>query len=86
MSASFLPSSFSIRNHHLSTLPILYPSMSASALLKSRVARPSYLKKLAKAEDLIHHFPHDSWIVSQSKLYHLFHPMALASLDYSHST
>jgi hypothetical protein len=50
----------------------LYPSMSASALLKSRVARPSYLKKLAKAEDLIEHFPHNSWIVSLSKPYHCF--------------
>jgi hypothetical protein len=57
-------------NKHLSTLHslrTLYPSMSASALLKSRVARPSYLKKLAKAEDLIEHFPHGSWIVSQLK-------------------
>ncbi|KAF2472895.1 nagb/rpia/CoA transferase-like protein [Lindgomyces ingoldianus] len=36
--------------------------MSASALLKSRVRRPSYLKKLAKAEDLIDMFPHGSYI------------------------
>jgi acetyl-CoA hydrolase len=36
--------------------------MSVSALLKSRVRRPSYLKKLAKAEDLIHHFPNGSYI------------------------
>ncbi|KAJ5511161.1 hypothetical protein LT330_006155 [Penicillium expansum] len=36
--------------------------MSASALLKSRVRRPSYLKKLAKAEDLIHHFPNGTYI------------------------
>ncbi|KAL4889327.1 hypothetical protein BDV59DRAFT_186650 [Aspergillus ambiguus] len=36
--------------------------MSASALLKSRVRRPSYLKKLAKAEDLIDLFPHGSYI------------------------
>jgi hypothetical protein len=36
--------------------------MSASALLKSRVRRPSYLKKLAKAEDLMHHFPNGSYI------------------------
>jgi acetyl-CoA hydrolase len=36
--------------------------MSASALLKSRVRRPSYLKKLAKAEDLIEFFPHGSYI------------------------
>lgn len=42
------------------------PNMSASALLKSRIARPSYLKKLAKAEDLIEHFPHGSYIVSAS--------------------
>ncbi|KAF1811561.1 putative acetyl-CoA hydrolase Ach1 [Eremomyces bilateralis CBS 781.70] len=34
----------------------------ASAALKSRVRRPAYLKKLAKAEDLIHHFPHGSYI------------------------
>lgn len=37
-------------------------TMAASALLKSRVQRPSMLKKLAKAEDLIHHFPHGSYI------------------------
>jgi acetyl-CoA hydrolase len=36
--------------------------MAASALLKSRVRRPSYLKKLAKAEDLIDLFPHNSYI------------------------
>lgn len=36
--------------------------MSASALLKSRVRRPSYLKKLAKPEDLIHHFPNGTYI------------------------
>lgn len=36
--------------------------MAASALLKSRVRRPSYLKKLAKAEDLIDLFPHGSYI------------------------
>jgi acetyl-CoA hydrolase len=36
--------------------------MAASALLKSRVRRPSYLNKLAKAEDLIHLFPHGSYI------------------------
>ncbi|KAJ5819983.1 hypothetical protein N7474_005574 [Penicillium riverlandense] len=36
--------------------------MAASALLKSRVRRPSYLKKLMKAEDLVHHFPHGSYI------------------------
>lgn len=33
-----------------------------SALLRSRVRRPSYLKKLAKAEDLIDLFPHNSYI------------------------
>ena len=36
--------------------------MAASAMLKSRVRRPSYLKKLAKAEDLIDLFPHGSYI------------------------
>jgi acetyl-CoA hydrolase len=36
--------------------------MSASALLKSRVRRPSYLKKLAKAEDLIPLFPNGAYI------------------------
>jgi acetyl-CoA hydrolase len=36
--------------------------MAASALLKSRVRRPSYLNKLAKAEDLIDLFPHGSYI------------------------
>lgn len=34
----------------------------ASALLKSRVARPSYLKKLANAEDLVHHFPNGAYV------------------------
>jgi hypothetical protein len=38
--------------------------MSVSAALKARVRRPSYLKKIAKAEDLIHHFPNDAYIVS----------------------
>lgn len=38
--------------------------MSISAALKARVRRPSYLKKIAKAEDLIHHFPNDAYIVS----------------------
>ena len=33
-----------------------------SALLKSRVRRPSYLKKLAKAEDLLHHFPNGAYV------------------------
>lgn len=37
--------------------------MSVSAALKARVRRPSYLKKIAKAEDLIHHFPNDAYIV-----------------------
>jgi acetyl-CoA hydrolase len=41
---------------------ILPHSMAASALLKSRVRRPSYLNKLAKAEDLIDLFPHGSYI------------------------
>lgn len=41
---------------------ILPYSMAASALLKSRVRRPSYLNKLAKAEDLIDLFPHGSYI------------------------
>lgn len=34
----------------------------ASALLKSRVRRPSYLKKLCKAEDLIDLFPNGTYI------------------------
>ena len=34
----------------------------ASAALKSRVRRPSMLKKLAKVEDLIDYFPHGSYI------------------------
>jgi acetyl-CoA hydrolase len=33
-----------------------------SALLRSRVRRPSYLSKLAKAEDLLPLFPHNSYI------------------------
>lgn len=36
--------------------------MAASALLKSRVRRPSYLQKLAKAEDLIDLFPNGSYV------------------------
>ena len=36
--------------------------MAASALLKSRVRRPSYLQKLAKAEDLIDLFPHNTYV------------------------
>lgn len=36
--------------------------MSASALLKSRIRRPSYLTKLAKPEDLVSLFPHDAYI------------------------
>lgn len=52
----FLPSSSS------GTLPATLSRMAASALLKSRVRRPSYLNKLAKAEDLIDLFPHGSYI------------------------
>jgi len=37
-------------------------NMSVSAALKSRVRRPSYLKKIAKAEDLLHHFPNGAYI------------------------
>ena len=36
--------------------------MAISQLLRSRVRRPSYLQKLAKAEDLIDLFPHNSYI------------------------
>ncbi|KAJ6172479.1 acetyl-CoA hydrolase Ach1 [Penicillium chermesinum] len=36
--------------------------MAASALLKSRIRRPSYLNKLAKPEDLIDLFPHGTSI------------------------
>lgn len=36
--------------------------MAASAALQARCRRPSYLKKLAKAEDLIDLFPHNSYI------------------------
>ena len=36
--------------------------MAASALLRSRVRRPSMLDKLAKLEDLIELFPHGSYI------------------------
>jgi len=36
--------------------------MAASALLKSRCRRASYLNKIAKAEDLIEHFPHGAYI------------------------
>ncbi|CZR59587.1 acetyl-CoA hydrolase [Phialocephala subalpina] len=34
----------------------------ASAALKSRVARPSLLKKLCHPEDLIHHFPNGAYV------------------------
>ena len=34
----------------------------ASELLRSRVRRPSYLSKLAKAEDLIPLFPHNAYV------------------------
>jgi acetyl-CoA hydrolase len=34
----------------------------ASALLKARVRRPTYLNKLKKAEDLIDYFPNGSYI------------------------
>lgn len=36
--------------------------MAASALLRSRVKRPSYLQKLAKPEDLVHLFPNGASI------------------------
>lgn len=36
--------------------------MAASALLKSRVRRPSMLNKLCKAEDLIDLFPNGTYI------------------------
>lgn len=34
----------------------------ASAALKARVRRPSMLKKLCNPEDLLHHFPHGSYL------------------------
>jgi acyl-CoA hydrolase len=34
----------------------------ASAMLKQRVRRPSYLDKLCKAEDLLHLFPNGAYI------------------------
>ncbi|KAF2684023.1 hypothetical protein K458DRAFT_418343 [Lentithecium fluviatile CBS 122367] len=36
--------------------------MSVSAALKSRVRRPSYLQRVAKAEDLLHHFPNGAYV------------------------
>ena len=36
--------------------------MAASALLRNRVKRPSYLNKLAKPEDLVDLFPNGSYI------------------------
>ena len=36
--------------------------MTASAALKARVRRPSYLKKLAKTEDLIELFPNGAYV------------------------
>ena len=36
--------------------------MSASAALKSRVRRPSYLNRIAQAEDLIELFPHGTYV------------------------
>jgi len=37
-------------------------TLTASAALKSRVRRPSLLKKLAHPEDLIQHFPHGAYV------------------------
>jgi acetyl-CoA hydrolase len=34
----------------------------ASAALKARVRNPALLKKLARPEDLMHHFPNGSYI------------------------
>lgn len=34
----------------------------ASAVLKSRVKRPSMLKKLCKPQDLLHHFPNGAYL------------------------
>lgn len=34
----------------------------ASAALKARVRRPQMLKKLARPEDLMHHFPNGAYI------------------------
>lgn len=36
--------------------------MIASAALKARVRRPALLSKLARAEDLIHHFPNGAYV------------------------
>ena len=36
--------------------------MTISQTLRNRVRRPSYLSKLAKAEDLLDLFPHNSYI------------------------
>ncbi|KAL9116590.1 MAG: hypothetical protein Q9187_006887 [Circinaria calcarea] len=37
-------------------------AMTASAALKARVWRPSYLKKLAKTEEMIGLFPHGAYV------------------------
>jgi acetyl-CoA hydrolase len=37
-------------------------SLVASGALKARIQRPSFLKKLCHAEDLLHHFPNGASI------------------------
>jgi hypothetical protein len=41
---------------------IIMASPVASAALKARVRNPAMLKKLARPEDLMHHFPNGSYI------------------------
>jgi acetyl-CoA hydrolase len=52
-----LPSSF-----FLSFCHFIMASPVASAALKARVRNPALLKKLARPEDLMHHFPNGSYI------------------------
>ena len=58
--ATALPASIDFHAAHLFThqaRKLIMASMTASALLKSRVRRPSMLSKLAKTSDLIDLFP-----------------------------
>jgi cellulose synthase/poly-beta-1,6-N-acetylglucosamine synthase-like glycosyltransferase len=47
---------------HCSEHPIIMASPVASAALKARVRNPALLKKLARPQDLMHHFPNGSYI------------------------
>jgi acetyl-CoA hydrolase len=48
-------------------------SAQVSAAMKARCRHPAYFKKIARAEDLIHHFPNNAYVGWSGKDFKLLH-------------